>query len=277
MYCEFFKLDRMPFDNTPDPRFFFATPDHEEALAALRYGVLQRRGITVVTGVPGSGKTLLGRVLVSSLEHQVDPASISFTHESGHELIASVCRAFEVRYAATDSTGELIDRLHAVLAHRLVDGRIPIVTIDDAQNLSTDALEHLRLLSNLETDTGKLLQIVLMGQPGLAGLLRSTGLEPVRQRVFCSRRLSLFTSDQTRAYIHHRLEVAGAPDQSIFTDGAIELIHERSHGVPRWVNQIADNRGVWVQGGPRADSGGRRSHDGPPITAAQRGTGFRAA
>ncbi len=241
VYQEFFKLDCMPFDNTPDPRFFFATPDHEEALAALRYGVVQRRGITVVTGGPGSGKTLLGRVLVTSLEEQIDPGFIPVARESGHELIASICRVFEVRYSPTDTTGELLDRLHLVLADRSATGRIPTVILDDAQNLTNEALEHLRLLSNLETDTGKLLQIILLGQPGLAGLLRADGLEPVRQRVFCSRRINLLTGSQTQAYISHRLALAGAVDQTVFTDGAVELIHERSGGVPRWINQIADN------------------------------------
>jgi type II secretory pathway predicted ATPase ExeA len=242
VYRDFFRLDRMPFDNTPDPRFFFATPEHEEALAALRYGVLQRRGITIITGGPGCGKTLLGRVLVTALQDQIDAAFVTTGHDSGHELIAAVCRAFEVRHAPSDTTGELIDHLHAVLSERLADGRIPTVFVDDGQNLSGDTLEHLRLLGNLETDTGKLLQVVLMGQPELAARLRTPGLEPVRQRVFCSRRIAPFTLAETRAYMPHRLALAGVPeDTALFTDGAVELIHERSGGVPRWINQIADN------------------------------------
>ena len=242
MYRDFFRLDRMPFDNTPDPRFFFATPEHEEALAALRYGVLQRRGITIITGGPGCGKTLLGRVLVTALQDQIDAAFVTTGHDSGHELIAAVCRAFEVRHAPSDTTGELIDHLHTVLGERLADGRIPTVFVDDGQNLSSDTLEHLRLLGNLETDTGKLLQVVLMGQPELAARLRTPGLEPVRQRVFCSRRIAPFTLAETRAYMPYRLTLAGAAeDTALFTDGAVELIHERSGGVPRWINQIADN------------------------------------
>ena len=241
MYCQFFELARMPFDNTPDPRFFFATPEHDEALAALRYGVAQRRGFTLITGRPGGGKTLLGRMLIHSLGARVLSTVLSHTPEDAHDLIASLCRGLGIRVRLAHSTGHLVERLHGALVARYHEDRLVVAVIDEAQSLSPDLLEHVRMLGNLEQDTAKLLQIVLLGQPELVPLLRDPQLDQLRQRIFCSRRINPLTRRQVHAYVHHRLRIAGAADGTVFNEGAIDLLYDRSAGIPRLVNQIADN------------------------------------
>ena len=241
MYCQFFGLARMPFDNTPDPRFFFATPEHDEALAALRYGVAQRRGFTLITGQPGGGKTLLGRMLIHSLGPRALSTVVSHTPEDAHDLIASLCRGLGIRVRLAHSTGQLVERLHGALVARYHEDRLVVAVIDEAQNLTPDVLEHVRMLGNLEQDTAKLLQIVLLGQPELVPLLHDPQLDQLRQRIFCSRRINPLTRGQVHPYVHHRLRVAGAADGTVFSDGAIDLVYDRSGGIPRLVNQIADN------------------------------------
>lgn len=251
MYCRFFKLERMPFDNTPDPRFFFTTSEHDEALAALRYGVTQRRGFTVITGQPGSGKTLLGQMLVQSLGAQAISALISHTPEDPHDLMAALCRGLGVRYSMSHSTGELVERLHTALVNRNSEGRLAVAVLDEAQNLSVDVLEHLRMLGNIEEDTAKLLQVVLLGQSELVPVLRDAQLSQLRQRIFCSRQINPLARDQVHHYMRHRLKVAGAADAELFGDAAIDLIYDQSGGVPRMVNQIADNSLLVAYGASR--------------------------
>ena len=241
MYCEFFGFARMPFDNTADPQFFFKTAEHEEALATLVYGVTQRRGLTVVTGLPGSGKTLLAHILVESLRAQADVATIFHAPESGHDLVASLCRQLGVRCRSSHSTGELVERLQSHLATQFYKDRSVVVIIDEAQNMSPDVLEHLRMLGNMEKDSAKLLQVVLLGQQELLHTLQQPALAQLCQRIFCSCQLKSLARDQTRNYIRHRLNVAGSPDVEVFSDEAIDLIHNLSSGLPRLINQIADN------------------------------------
>ncbi|MGB2986225.1 MAG: AAA family ATPase [Phycisphaerae bacterium] len=241
----------MPFDNTPDPRFFFMTAEHEEALAALKYGVTQQRGFTVVTGAPGSGKTLLGRMLTQSLSGETQTAALSHTPDNAHDLISSLCREFGLRVRDSHSTGELVARLEAMLTERHHESSICVAIIDEAQNLSPDLLEHLRMLANLEVDSAKLLQIILLGQPELGDVLRSPRLNQLRQRIFCSRELKPLARDQTRHYIRHRLRIAGASDIDLFSEEAVDLIYERSGGLPRMINQMADNSLLTAYGASR--------------------------
>ncbi len=241
MYLAHFHLERMPFDNTPDPRFFFMTSDHEEALAALRYGVAQERGFTAVTGLPGCGKTLLGQMLVASLRLTADVVTVTHTPDDAHDLLTTLCRAFGVRFRAAHTTGELVDRFrHALIAQRH-EGRLAVVVLDEAQNLSLELLEHLRMLGNIELDTAKLLQFVLLGQPELTALLLDPRLDQLRQRIFCWRTVEPLSGADVRRYIDHRLRIAGAGERRLFSDDACDLVHERARGIPRMINQIADN------------------------------------
>ncbi len=240
MYSKYFGFASMPFDGTADPRFFFRTAEHEEALAALLYGVTQRRGITLVSGPPGSGKTLLGQMLIQQLRPQADVAVIGHAAETGHDLLQALCRELNLRYRPNHSTGDLVERLRAHLHAAHQAGRCVVAVIDEAQNMTPEVLEFLRMLGNFEQDAARLLQIVLLGQPGLTETLHRGQMDQLRQRIFCSCQLKPLERDQTTNYLRHRLRVAEAPDPELFTDDAVELIHERSRGLPRLINQIAD-------------------------------------
>ncbi len=240
MYAEHFQLERVPFANTADPAFYFRTAGHEETLAALLYGVTQRRGITVVTGEAGMGKTLLARMLVASLAGRADVAAVDHIPADGHELLCAVLRALEIRHRPAQSDGELLERLKAHLRAQLLLDRFVVVLLDDAQDMSPAMLEYVRMLGDLEQEASKLVQVVLLGRPGLLQTLQRPEMTPLRQRIadFC--RLTPMEHDQTRNYIRHRLTVAGAKDASIINDEAVDLIHDRSGGIPRLINQIAD-------------------------------------
>ena len=251
MYCSFFQLERMPFANTPDPRFFFVTADHEEALAALSYGVTQQRGITLVTAKSGCGKTMLGRMLLESFGRGAPALTITNAPENGRDLIISVCRGLSVRFAAEDSTAELIERLHSALISGFGMEAPVAVIIDEAHRLSPGTLDQVCSLANMETTTTRLLQIVLLGQPELMATLRDPRFEQLRQHIFCVRQLQPLDLDKTRCYIRHRLECAGAGSTDFFRQEAADLIHHRSGGVPRIINQLADNALLSAFGGSK--------------------------
>lgn len=241
VYCAHFQLERMPFESTPDARFVFMSPEHEEALAALQYGVVERRGLTVLTGSAGSGKTLMSRALVDSLGGGVHSVHVSNPPQCGRDLVTTVCRELGVRFRQTHSTGELLYRLRVALHSDFdADGTV-VAILDDAHKYSLEALEHVLLLCNLETSTAKLLQIVLLGQAELCESLCDPQLERLRQRIYCNCEVGPLPRERVRHYVRHRLKCAGAKGRRIFTDQAVELIAERSRGVPRVINQLADN------------------------------------
>ncbi len=240
MYLAYFGLREPPFSITPDPRFLYMSARHREALAHLVYGVGEHGGFVQLTGEVGTGKTSVCRCLLEQLPNHVDIALILNPRVSPVELLALVCDELRIPYpAGTKTQKELVDRLHRHLLEAHGRGRRTVLIIDEAQNLSPEVLEEVRLLTNLETTTDKLLQVILIGQPELAALLEEAKLRQLAQRVTARYHLEPLSRPETRAYVRHRLGVAGrhAP---LFTPSAVRQVHRETYGIPRLINAIAD-------------------------------------
>ncbi len=255
MYESFFGFRDDPFALTPDPRFLFLGQHHREALAHLLYGMGESGGFVQLTGEVGTGKTTLCRSLLEQAPADVDVALILNPRQTPQELVASVCDELGVAYPpGTESLKVLTDLLNRHLLDRHEAGRRTVLVIDEAQNLSAEALEQVRLLTNLETTTHKLLQILLIGQPELRELMARRDLRQLAQRVTARYHLPPLTAEETTAYIRHRLEVAGCAEP-LFTAGAVRRIHRLSGGVPRVVNVLCDRAllGGYAEGRRRID------------------------
>lgn len=243
MYRTFYSLTRNPFEVSPDPYFFYPTPSHNEALALLNYGVLRRKGFVVVTGEVGTGKTLLVRCLLDSLAlHKVASAYIYNPILPVKSFLEQVLTDLGVPPAAR-SKSEALSRLNDYLMARSRDDLTTALVVDEAQLLSCELLEEIRLLTNLETTHHKLLQIVLAGQPELDRKLDSHQLRQLKQRVGLRCNLLLLELQEVEGYIHRRLELAGANrnGNAIFSREAIEAIYLISKGIPRLVNTLCEN------------------------------------
>lgn len=242
MYKQFFGLTRNPFEISPDPFFYHPTPRHNEALANLHYGVGRRKGFIVITGEVGTGKTLLVRCLLSELRKN----NIAFGYVFNPllpvvEFFQYIMADLGLPYQGRTKTEMLLD-LNRFLIQRHARGLITALVVDEAQALRTELLEEIRLLTNLETSQQKLLQIVLMGQPELEMVLDSPELRQLKQRVSLRCQLHPLDVAQTHAYVLSRLERAGAsPDQPIFTEEALDKVHEYSRGIPRIINNLCEN------------------------------------
>ncbi len=241
MYQEFFGFKEMPFHVTPNPRFLYLSPTHEEALQHLRYGIQDRKGFIVLTGEVGCGKTTLCRKLLEELdvEDTHDTALLLNPRVSETELLQAILKELGEDPSA-GSSDALLGRIHDVLLARIHAGREIVLIIDEAQNLSFEVMEMLRLLSNLETDTQKLLQIILMGQPELNYKLQEERLRQLRQRVLVYYDLQPLNTAEVHLYIHHRLALAGGNGRPGFTPRAVRKISRHSLGVPRMINNICD-------------------------------------
>lgn len=242
MYKAFFGLTSNPFEISPDPRFYYGTPQHNEALAVLSYGIDRRKGFVVVTGEVGTGKTLLARYILKTLSWQKIAVGYVF-----NPLLSTL--EF-LQYAAKDmgvpvakSKGELLGSLNEFLVSLHRQGSTAAIVVDEAHLLSWELLEEIRLLTNLETSTEKLLQIVLIGQPELDDKLNSPDLRQLKQRISLRCRLEPLSARQTREYIERRLWFAGAKQQhaKIFSPESIEAIHKYSNGIPRLINIICES------------------------------------
>ena len=239
MYTSFFGLTEKPFALTPDPRYLYLSERHAEALAHLAYGITEAGGFIQLTGEVGTGKTTVLRSLLQQLPPHCDVALILNPRVTPAEFLQCICDELHVQAAASGSVKSLVD----LLTHFLLDAhgrsRRVVLMVDEAQNLSPDVLEQLRLLTNLETATQKLLQILLIGQPELRAVLAQPGLRQLAQRVTGRYHLEALRRPETIAYIRHRLRVAGAT-RDLFSSGALGEIHRLSRGVPRIINVVAD-------------------------------------
>src|SRR6184192_340166 len=240
MYERFFGLADAPFRLTPDPRYLFLSPKHAEALAHLKLGLRESSGFVCITGDVGTGKTTLLRAFLAGLGPETATAYIFNPPLSALELLKTINGELGL-FAKTRSRKKLVDALNAHLLAQREAGRRSIVIIDEAQALSIDVLEQLRLLSNLETTTEKLLRIVLVGQPQLRALLLHPELVQLNQRITLRWHMGPLSRRETVAYVLHRLRVAagGDPPPRIFTRPALRLVHRMSRGVPRVVNMVA--------------------------------------
>ncbi len=241
MYTEFFGLRETPFNSTLDPRFFFRSPQHEEALASLVYGVQERKGLVVVTGDVGTGKSFAGHMLVSRLGKNAETAVLNHSYLAGADLLQGICNEFQIPIETSYNTMEILTVLEEYLLTLYSKERAAVLVVDDAQTVSEKNLEHLRLVSNLEVADGKLLQIVLLGQRDLNQMLQKSGSKQLKQRVFRNFHITCLSRDLTERYIQHRLRTAGRPDARIFDDEALDLIFQYSNGVPRLINNLCDN------------------------------------
>ena len=243
MYKRFYGLTRSPFELSPDPYFYYPTPLHNEAFAILNYCVLRRKGFVVVSGEVGTGKTLLLRCLLDTLNHnQIASAFVYNPRLSVPEFLAYVLTDLHVPFGER-TKGEMLTQLNNYLLLRSRRGTTAVLVVDEAHLLSWELLEEIRLLTNLETSQHKLLQIVLVGQPELDLKIDSDELRQLKQRIAMRCRLKPLGLKDMRGYIGRRLELAGANSHEmlIFSNEAIEAIYKFSNGIPRLANTLCEN------------------------------------
>lgn len=240
MYCEFYGFREKPFNITPNPRFIFLSKNHREAFAHLLYGIDNHAGFIELTGEVGTGKTTVLRTLFEQLDERGHRTALIFNPcLSALELMRSINREFCIPWEGLNSS-ELLEALNRFLLAENSAGRTVVLVIDEAQNLEPQVLEQVRLISNLETKTDKLIQIVLAGQPELGKLLGRTELRQLSQRITVSYHLTPMDFEDTKAYIEHRLEVAGDWRAAVFTPQALKRVFRYSGGVPRLINIACD-------------------------------------
>ena len=240
MYERFYHLRERPFSLSPDPDYLYPSRVHTEALSYLRYGIEGHAGFVVITGEIGSGKTTLLQTALRGLEPSTPIARLVNTMLDARELIEAVMLDFGLDPPAGRSKPYLLRDLAQFLVDQRRAGRLPLLIIDEAQNLSLAALEEIRMLSNLETEKSKLIQIVLVGQPNLHEMLGRPELEQLRQRITVRYHLRPLDPGETAAYIHHRLRKAAIGAPLVFASDVTDLIGRSSQGVPRTINVIAD-------------------------------------
>ncbi|HEV8345623.1 MAG TPA: AAA family ATPase [Vicinamibacterales bacterium] len=252
MYERFYRLRERPFALTPDPDYLYPSRVHKEALSYLRYGIESHAGFVVITGAIGSGKTTLLQTLVRGLDSQTTVARVMNTLLDPRELLEAA-----MIDVGLDPTGKskpiMLKEFGEFLVNERAAGRLVLLVIDEAQNLTLPALEEIRMLSNLETEKSKLLQIILIGQPDLRDKLDRPELEQLRQRITVSYHLEALDAEETSRYINHRLQRAAVGAPMEFERAGTDRIHARSGGVPRLINVIADATLVFGYGEERSE------------------------
>ncbi len=250
MYQQFFGFRDAPFSIAPNPQFLYMSARHQEALAHLLYGVQSDGGFILLTGEVGTGKTTLCRCLLEQIPEDVETAFVLNPKVTAKQLLASICDEFGIQYPQTASLKKLVDNLNDYLLACHAQHKRAVLIIDEAQNLSRDLLEQLRLLTNLETSERKLLQIILLGQPELLDMLAEDNLRQFSQRITARFHLEALNRNETLSYIEHRLEVVGG-NREMFSPAAMRKIYRLSGGIPRIINLICDRALLGAYAGDR--------------------------
>lgn len=240
MYKEYYKLQHNPFQMTPDPRIFFASKGHKRALSYLQYGLSQGEGFIVITGDIGTGKTTIVKNLIAGLDHQTYIAKqLVTTHLGEHDLMEMICESFELISIGLTKAA-LLNQFKAFLnsAHKL--GRRVVLVVDEVQNLPAKTVEELRMLSNFQVNNKPLIQSFLVGQKEFITTLQQSSMEQLRQRVIASCHLGPLKENETNLYVNYRLKEAGWAGGPLFSDDALNLVHELTEGVPRRINVFCD-------------------------------------
>jgi len=258
MYLDYFGLKEAPFSIAPDPRYLFMSERHREALAHLVFGIRGEGAFVLLTGEVGTGKTTVCRCLLEQLPEKCESAFILNPRVTTSELLATLCDELQISYPDGNQSNKVfIDRINARLLENHAAGRQTVLIIDEAQNLDFDVLEQLRLLTNLETNQRKLLQIILLGQPEFLEMLEQPRLRQLAQRISARYHLTPLTYDEMVGYVHHRLRVAGLPrgGLDLFPPPILRRLHRLSGGIPRLVNLLCDRAllGVYARERARVD------------------------
>ncbi len=240
MYCRFYGFKEKPFNVTSDPAFFYLSQKHKEAIASMSYGIQERKGIITITGEIGTGKTTLCRVLLHQLDKSIKTALVLNPYFSEVQLLEFIVQDFGIKIKKRTRL-YLINELNAFLISESSQGNNAAIIIDEAQNLTVRQLEQIRLLSNLETDKEKLLQIILIGQPELREKLQLRQLRQIKQRVMVDYHIEPLDNVEIKDYIEHRLTIASSNAKKTgFSEGALKEICQFSQGIPRLINLICD-------------------------------------
>ena len=239
MYREFFGLKEKPFNVTSDPNFLFFSRVHKEAFSHILYGIKERKGFLEITGEVGAGKTTLCRAILNQFDSNTKSAFIFNSNLPDLQLLQCILEDFGIIVAQKNKVS-MLRQFNSFLLDELTKGNNVILVIDEAQNLKLSTLEEIRMLSNLETDTEKLFQIMLVGQPELKDKINSPSLRQLKQRIAVRFHISALEKDEVEKYIYHRLTVAGSKGDIRFTDDAMEFIYKFSGGIPRIINMLCD-------------------------------------
>jgi len=239
MYEKYFSFKHKPFELVPNPDFLFLSTSHRKALTYLDYGIKEKIGFILITGEIGSGKTTIVRNLIKNLDGTIKLSRINNTKVSSEQLISMINEDFGLNVEGKSKT-ILLSELNEFLIEQYARGFQSVLLIDEAQNLTPDLLEEIRLLSNLETDRAKLLQIILVGQPELKRTLMLPELIQLRQRITINYHITPLTIEETAGYIKHRLTIAGNPEAIKFEDDMLDVIFQFSRGIPRLINILCD-------------------------------------
>ena len=241
MYAAYFGLKENPFSLSPEPRYLFLSEQHRDALNCMIYGIKEKKGFVLISGDIGTGKTTICRSLINLLDDSVETALIFNTAISDLDLLETVIGEYGIAIISGSKTKKnYIDVLNDFLLRNFAAGKTAVLVIDEAQNLSHGVLEQIRMLSNLETETEKLIQIILIGQSELSNTLMLPALRQLNERITVRYDLKPLSSPEVREYIQHRLKVAQGPGSLKFTRGAFNLIYNFSEGIPRRINALCD-------------------------------------
>ncbi len=241
MYLNFYNLKKEPFNITPDPELLFLSPSHREALAAVVYGVKQRKGFIAILGEVGVGKTTIIRSFLDKVNKQKLKTIYLFNANLSFKALLRTIYQSLGHTATTDDVFEMVDQLHHLLIEEYKEGNNVVLVIDEAQNMPVETLENLRMLSNLETTTDKLIQVVFSGQPEFEDKLNATSLRQLRQRIVIRVKIASLTRAESLAYIKFRLAKSALKDTDIFSNGALRQIVKKAGGIPRIINILCDN------------------------------------